>query len=158
MADRIYDLDAFGGGQSVFTSRRRSALENKFLPWLSQNQWFNGMNAFAEEAGYIISNYAPDEETRASSEEIQSLLFMALGIAFLISLIFAGIRLSAEKRKLKNVKFATDADRYESANGVLYSIKDDIFKYSSEHVIVHESSNRSGGGGGGGHSHSSGHF
>lgn len=80
-------------------------------------------------------------------------------IAVIVALIFGGGRLSKERKKMKNVEEATQADSYIAESGVNLSDTRDVFKYSTTTTrVIQSSSSRSGGGGGGGHSHSSGHF
>lgn len=163
MADRSYDLDAFGGrGNAVFKSRFDS-LESAILPHLRQNDWHGGFMAFAEEAEGILGRAENriQESGQVSwfIDEYSSVVLPAFFIVLILSIILASILLAKEKAKLNTVAMADEANRYTNVQNIRYAAKTDTFKYSTQRVIVHESNNSSSArGGGGGHSHSSGHF
>lgn len=163
MSDRSYDLDAFNKGGVIFTSGKRARLEDSFLPYFRENDWFGGMYTFADR----VENYLISYDNGELDEDTLSVIYMSGFGVFAISLIISLVLLSKEKKKLLSVMMADNANMYSSEKGVAYSENKDLFRYSTVRQRVIESSSSSGSrsysGGGrshssGGHSHSSGHF
>ena len=171
MDDRSFDLDAHGYGNVAFSDSRRNKLIEAFTPDFKNNDWYNGFISYLETAYYYLdedrqqnanyetglSQYKAVQAARAM-EVNRNHFLLAGGIALLVALIFALIRLASEKKRMRNVAFATEADSYIAESGVEMHEQKDIYKYSTTFTRTIETSSRSGGGGGGGHSHSSGHF
>ena len=171
MGDRSFDLDAHGYGNVAFSDSRRNQLINAFTPDFKNNDWYNGFISYLETAYYYLDqdrqgnvNYETGLtqynaiQAERGREANRNNFLLGGGIALLVALIFALIRLASEKKKMRNVAFATEADSYIAESGVEMHEQKDIYKYSTTFTRTIETSSRSGGGGGGGHSHSSGHF
>lgn len=156
MRDRTYDLDSYNN--NVFGLNKRGSLENAFLDDFRQNSWYSGFVDYADTADSIMSRYEERKANGEIDEEVRNNIIVAAVVIAIVCLIFSIIRLTSEKKRLNNIHFATDADSYESENGVNYSRKEDKFSHTTTRTIVHEESNSSNSGGGGGHSHSSGSF
>ena len=164
MDDRSFDLDAYGLARGAFDGdSRRDELKDAFRYDFGKDDWYSGIVHYIDKVYDILdtdrSNGVDYEQVLITRQNdgIRMNVIIVVGIALIVALIIAGAGLSAERKRMKNVQFASEADSYMGEKGVLFSEKNDIYKYSTTYTRTIETS-RSGGGGGGGHSHSSGHF
>lgn len=162
MNDRSYDVDCHGFGRDAFDGRKYDLIE-AFKDNFRKNDWFGGLCDFVNGAEYILAqdaqqgiNYQALYNERLAENNKKAWTVFVF-VALIVALIFSSIRLSSEKKKMKNVAFATEAKSYISEQGVQMRTQNDVFKYQTSHTRTIETS-KSSGGGGGGHSHSSGHF
>jgi len=145
MSDRSYDLYANGTFNQVFNESKRTKLENAFLDDFADNRWFDGLQDFADKAESII----------LGKDVVENIIY-SLIVSFVIALIIALILFFKEKGKLNNVAFATEANRYESEEGVSFDDKRDLFTHTTVRVIEHKNDSNSSSSSDSGHS--SGHF
>ena len=160
MNDRGYDLASHGEyGNIAFSDARKTELKDSFLPYLRNNDWASGVEAFVDCAERILQvDRSSGKSYKTMFEEKNNgYILICVIIGVVIALIFAFACLGNEKKKMNNVAFASEADSYISDDGVEFFEKKDIFKYSTSHTTTVKSSSSSGGGGSG-FSHSSGHF
>ena len=164
MEDRSYDIDVHGHGKVAFPENRRDVLIDAFAYYFKNDDWARGLDAYLSSVySYLEMDKGNgiDYETlfvAVEKEERLMTIKFAVGIAVIFSVIFAFIRLSAEKRKMKNVRQAVEANSYiDKKTGIQITQRNDIYKYSTSVTRTIQTSS-GGGGGSGGHSHSSGHF
>lgn len=163
MKDRSFDVDAHGYGRTAFDSKKDRLIE-AFKDDFRNDDWYHGLYDYIHEIEKILEsdrNAGVDYATRAlelADEAKRKTISIGILIAVIVALIFGGGRLSKERKKMKNVEEATQADSYIAESGVNLSDTRDVFKYSTTTTRVIQSSSSRSGGGGGGHSHSSGHF
>ncbi len=167
MNDRSFDLYAHGPRMKTCFIGRGRTIEKSFLPSFSKDQWFVGFDKFISKVEFEIEEYGLSSEQQTGSNsyterpmtnEQKAWLIGAIVGILLIALIISLAIFFSEKKKLNNIAFAYEADRYESKKGVLFKSKYDRFTHQTVRVIHHESNNSSGRSGGGGGSHHSGHF
>ena len=172
MEDRSFDLDAFGYGNDAFTDYGKEMLADSFLDDFKDNDWYKGFADYirtveaylkAAESGSPV-DYYPSEQRADSMSILSENLYGFIGLVVIIAMVLAFINLSREKRRMKPVAQATQANAY-IAGEVMLSNKQDNFTHKTTRTVrVETGSHRSSGGGGGttirpsGHSHHSGHF
>ena len=177
MAERDYDLDAFGdNAHRAFTDYGKAALADTFLDDFRRNDWFGGFSDYIENAGALLERAGRGDpldvpgyngpaffRERTTGEKLRLALLPALVLGLLSALIYCSVL----KSKMKSAKQATEASAYVAKHGVSIHIHDDRFSHATEvrHRIERDSGGGGGGGGGGGthissggHSHSSGKF
>lgn len=186
MAERDFDIFAFGYGNKVFTDYDKKNLQDTFLPYFAESKWYEGFSEFLDgvEEQLVIAEITANAKKSSSKEntangEISENLDASSGYdidvdfqqsdysyvllyGFIISLIIALIFCSYNRRKLKPVKLAVTANNYIDSSEVNILHRSDIFSHTTEvrREISDSSSNSSGGTtiSSHGSSHSSGKF
>ena len=148
MEDRDFAFFVYGDKASyAFDDYGQMCLEDEFLPLLSQNDWYGGLNAYAYTCLSYLDLAQKGEPVRASNGPI-------IVIAVLVSFLIAFIAVSIMKAGMKNVYQKTEANNYVSGNLNLTNTQD-VFAYMTqtrqkiESQSSGSSSSRSGGGGSG---------
>lgn len=178
MAERDYDLDAFGdNAHRAFTDYGKAALADTFLDNFRGNDWAGGFRDYIENAGALLERASQGDpldvpgyngpaffRERTTVEKFRLALPPGLTIGLLSAIIYCCVL----KSKMKSAKRATEASAYVAKHGVRIHIRDDRFTHATEvrHRIERDSGSSGGGFGGGGgthissggHSHSSGKF
>lgn len=165
MAERDYSLITYGEyAEAVFTDDVMWDMEDHFLHYFGQNEWYYGFSYYISDAisalvdfnmaaqeqyGDAYNGYydpgVPDVVVRVNSIEPEiwlAVLGGSMAVALIVCLVMrAGMR-TARK--------ATHADAYIPRGGVELRVKQDLFTHTTTHVIHHPKSNSSGGSSGGG--------
>ena len=156
MADRDYDLWGHGPfGIYAFTEYGLDRLEQRFLPYFRNNDWYGGFSAYLNGAESLL-----DQAARGEPAEYRMpggvKAAIALGPASLIGFLVCGIF----KGQMKTAKEKETAEDYVVSGSARLRVREDIFLNRTRTVQVIE--HNSGGGGsrpsGGGTSHHSGKF
>lgn len=148
MAARDYSLFVYGdGAEYAIDSYGQIVLEEAFLPLLGEDDWYGGIEAYAEGAIDMLACAAAGEPVRAGAE---GSIMLALLIGFVLALIIVCIM----RMGMKNVHAQTDADKY-AAGSLNLTLRQDRFTHKT-HTRTKIQSNsgssstaRSGGGGSG---------
>ena len=156
MAERDYDLWGYGPyAKYTFTEYALNRLEQSFLPYFRQNDWYGGFQAYlrcAEQALIKAAQGEPESYQMPLGLKAAASLGPASLIGFLVCGIFKG--------QMKTAKEKVTAEDYVVSGSARLHVKEDQFLNRTRTVHVIES-NPGGGGGrpsGGGTSHHSGKF
>ena len=156
MAERDYDLWGYGPfAVYAFTDYGLDGLEESFLPYFRQNDWYGGFSAYLRGAEDLLDR-ADRGEPAAYRMPLATKAAIALAPSSLIGFLVCGIF----KGQMKTAKEKETAEDYVVSGSARLYIREDLFinRTRSVHVID------SGGGGGGsrpsggGTSHHSGKF
>lgn len=182
MAERDYDLDAFGDeAHRAFTDYGKETLADTFLDDFRLDDWVGGFRDFIENAGVLLEraangtpldvpsytpNYGPGYtpsysgpvfyRERTPVEKLRIALLPGLAVGILIALVYCGVL----KSKMKSARCATEASAYVTRHGVDIHIRDDRFTHATEvrhHIDRDHGSSGGFHGGGGTHISSGGH-
>lgn len=155
MAERDYDLWGYGPfAVYAFTDYGLDRLEQSFLPYFRQNDWYGGFSAYLRGAESLLAK-ADQGEPEAYRMPIAAKAAIALApsslIGFLVCAIFKG--------QMKTAKEKDTAEDYVVSGSARLRVREDLFINRTRTVHVIE---QRGGGGArpsvGGTSHHSGKF
>ena len=155
MAERDYDLWGYGPfAVYAFTDYGLDKLEQSFLPYFRQNDWYGGFQAYLRGAESLLAK-ADQGEPEVYRLPVSAKAAIALVPSSLIGFLVCGIF----KGQMKTAKEKDTAEDYVVSGSARLHIREDQFINRTRTVHVIESG---GGGGarpsGGGTSHHSGKF
>ncbi len=155
MAERDYDLWGHGPfGKYAFTEYGLDGLEDRFLPYFRNNDWYAGFRAYLSGAESLLSQAAQGEPA-AYRMSVGTKAAIALTPGCLIGFLVCGIF----KGQMKTAKEKDTAEDYVVSGSARLHIREDQFINRTRTVHVIESSSSGGGRpSGGGTSHHSGKF
>ena len=155
MADRDYDLWGYGPFATyAFTDYGLDQVEESFLSYFRQNDWYGGFSAYLSGASRLLGAAAQGNPV-AYSMPLGTRAAISIVPASLIGFLVCGIF----KGQMKTAKEKETAEDYVVSGSVRLSVRDDHFVNRTRSVQVIESNSGGGGrGGGGGTSHHSGKF
>jgi uncharacterized membrane protein YgcG len=165
MIERDYSLITYGEyAEAVFTDDVMWDMEDHFLHYFGQNEWYYGFSYYISDAisalvdfnmaaqeqyGDTYNGYydpgVPEVVVRVNSVEPEiwlAVLGGSMAVALIVCLVM--------KAGMRTARKATHADAYIPRGGVDLRIKQDLFTHTTTHVIHHPKSNSSGGSSGGG--------
>ena len=149
MQARDYAIFVYGdNAQYAFSNDAQELLEEEFLPYFAEDDWYGGLCAYALTCEEYLAKAAAGDPVRKSAA---GAIFLAIGISFLVSLVVVSIL----KAGMKNVKKQTEASGYVSRQLVLTQKQDrftHITKTSRKIQTNNNSSVAHTGGGGSGRS------
>ena len=170
MAERDWALSTRGDAIQAFTDTGLQYLMSKCKSSFSEGDYAKGFQRYLQTADTMLSAYngtLPEEELEEYQEDfndfagieaprqkpgiLKTTLF-ALGIGFLLALIFSG----SLRAELKSVRMKYDASNYQRQNSMHLDRTQDIFLYANTTSRVIETNRSSGGGGSSTHISSSG--
>lgn len=152
MDDRDYDLDSHGTyANSVFTSGRKDNMEDAFLDYLHDNEWYDALSCFLDGC----ENYF--QRGPVVKKTVSKFGFGSILASLVLGAGIAGISCGVMKSNMKSVAMASQANAYLNDQGVDITNRIDMFTHRTTVRRKIESSSSSGSGGSG-HSHSSGKF
>lgn len=159
MAERDYAVTAAGIGELAVAGYRMDDLEDAFLGYLSDGDYYMAFDAFIAKCDYLLAHPADsvsyDSGTRAAaSSPARTVLVvvLALGLGFLFSLIPLGVM----KSKNNNVAKNAAASNYMRPGSLQLYRQDDRYVRTDTTRVRIENNNGSRGMGGGSHTSSSG--
>lgn len=158
MAERDYDLWGYGPfAVYAFTDYGLDGLEESFLPYFRNNDWYGGFTAYLNGAARLLDQAAQGEPAEYRMP-VGTKAAVALAPASLIGFLVCGIF----KGQMKTAKEKETAEDYVVSGSARLRIREDRFINRTRTVHVIESNSGGGGGGGrpsgGGTSHHSGKF
>ncbi len=147
MAERDFALFVYGDqAEYAFNGDGQLALEEQFLPWFQQNDWYGGFLAYAETCQEFLALAAAGEPVRVSPGP---LIAVAVVISFLLALAVVGIL----RIGMKNVRRENQANRYVAGKLELTGRRDQFTHKTQTRRKIESSSSgskaRVGGGGSG---------
>ena len=151
MYDRSYSLYVRDGyAQSMIGSYAQQQLEDSFLDYLGDDDWYGGFHAYLTTCADMMQQAS---EGHAVRKPLGKVIFPALlvgcGVALAVCLVLKG--------KMKSVRRGAEADVYVTAEGLDLTERSDIYTHTTEtrrKKEKNDSQSESGGGGSG----RSGHF
>ncbi len=158
MDDRDYDIDVYEpAANEIFNSYAREYLEKAMLPYLHDNDWEGGLNAYLDKCEYILSEAAAGNIIDGPPR----ILWLEIVIAVLTGLLIGcGARASVKHSYSKRVMEETAASNYIVDDSFAVSHKRDLYSHTTESRKYSPKSSNSGSSSGGGSrcSHSGGKF
>lgn len=174
MDDRDFDNGAYGKGQLILTDYAKLVIEEDFLGYFRNDNWYAGFEAYLSGVEYCITQFNAgtpvDGDIRdygydENGEYVGKKGFTPgeMLITALASLGVPGIVVGIGQYKMKSVRKKHEASEYVVPNSMRLTRQMDIFTHVTQTRRKIESSSSSGGGGGsfhsgGGSSHHSGKF
>ena len=151
MYDRSYSLYVRDGyAQSMIGSYAQQQLEDSFLDYLGDDDWYGGFHTYLPACADMMQQAS---EGHAVRKPLGKVIFPALlvgcGVALAVCLVLKG--------KMKSVRRGAEADVYVTAEGLDLTERSDIYTHTTEtrrKKEKNDSQSESGGGGSG----RSGHF
>ena len=154
MEDRDWAFATTGHGEYVFTYSGQEYLEELFLPYLRNDQYFRAFMAFAdavddflqkeEDGDRYTSDNIPTSPTERRNAHIRWLV-----ISIVIALIVPAIVVAVWTRQLKSVRPRDGASDYIREGSFMLRVQRDIFLYRN---VTRTPRNQDSGGGKGGSS------
>ncbi len=148
MSDRQWFIVTTGTGIQAITDAGREAMSEKFLPYLSDGEYFDGFMTFAD----LCDNYFAKYETDGKGYDVDDLpkddfdvtfnLLICLGIGFVIGLITVLVM----KGKLKSVAMQNYAGDYVVNGSMHINGQSDTFLYANVVSTPRANDNDSSGG------------
>lgn len=154
MEDRDIHLSTSGYGITAFTDYGLDRILEETIPYFSEGQWADGFEEYANLCDqYIIAARngtpidVPPEEPLDPKEMAPGVFALSCGIGAVVGYS----RTSREKKKLKNVRFKSEAADYLIRSSFMLNRSEDNFLHSTTRRIKKPeppkpSSTRSGGG------------
>lgn len=141
MAERDYSLTAYGENtRAVFTSSRRSLVEEAFLDDFKENDWYSGMSDYLDEADALLAQ-AEDGTLPEEQRDPLVTLLLVVGVPLLITTIVC----LAQKSKMKTAVKKVQAKEYIALQGVNFHVRTDRFTHvTTSRVRVQSKSGSSG--------------
>ncbi|MBP5303322.1 MAG: TPM domain-containing protein [Clostridia bacterium] len=159
MENRDWHITTTGAAIHTFTDYGITYIGDQFVSYLSDGQYADGFNEFADQCASFLSYedstgkvYDTNNKvkTPASLEDI----LKDIGIALIIGLIIGLVLVSRLKAQLKSVRFQPDANNYLRPGSMVLTNQQDLFLYTNVTKTARQS--ESSGGGSSTHSSSSG--
>lgn len=168
MAEREYNVMAYGYGNVVFTDYGKDKMADSFLPYLSDDDWYAGFSDYLDTCEYYFEMSAAGTPFDSDTDPAGKMLFHVAGtlIGLAASVLIAFLFAKLTERKLMSSMISTglaeNADDYVAETPYIYDV-DERFTYTTTTSIYIPDDKNSGIGGGttinsGGFSHSSGKF
>lgn len=152
--DRSFAISTFGSAAYSFTDYGQVYMDEKYVPYLRNNDWGGAANAYldvcAELLEYEVRNGFPYD---ISYEEPESSVITGLVFSLFIGFVLAFIPVGFMKRKMLNVQKKHDAADYLRPGSFDLTRRHD--RFITSHVTrtpIPKNDNNSRGGGGGGSS------
>lgn len=166
---RDYDLMAHGFGNTAFTDYAKQIMEDKFLSYFGDDDYYGGFSSYLDSCGEYLGMAAAgapfdvDNDPEAEASARRTKLYTGIAVVVLVPLLAAFITCEVLRAQMKTARLQTQARQYEQG-GLELSVHDDRFlRTAVTRTRVQQQSSGGGGGGGtsvnsGGFSHSSGKF
>ena len=151
MWDRSYALYIRDGyAESMIGDYAREELENGFLSYFGDDDWYGGIRAYLTDCADLFQQAADGHPvTKPFGKVLLPAILIGIGAALVVCLILKG--------KMKSVRKGAEADVYVTADGLDLTERSDIYTHTTEtrrKKSKNDSRSESGGGGSG----RSGHF
>ena len=150
MAERDYDLRAYGYGNTAFTDYGKDYLSEAFLDNFGEDDWFAGFQDYLTVSGEMLQSARDGHPVdtnnipEPSYARICGVMVCTL-MGFVIAFIVRGIL----KGQLKSVAYGTDAEVFIASEGLKLTEKYDQYTHTTQsRVYDPPEKNRSDGGGG----------
>ena len=147
MKERDFALAAYGNfANFAFTDYGKEVIIDSFVPALSVNNWYGGLNAYLESAESLLK--CASDGNPVDVPELELSFSEALIYAFIIAAIIALIVCLVFKAQMKTAKVQAFASEYINKSSFNLYAQQDVFLHRSvTRQIIENSSSSSGGGG-----------
>lgn len=144
MAERDYDLLAYGYGNTAFTDYGKDQLAEKFLDNFKDDDWYGGFQDYLEKSGSMLKSAREGHPLDVDSNPLIRL--DGIGISLLVGCVAAFvIAVGVSDHMMKSVSAKTKADTYLIAGSVEITGREDHFTHTTETRTKIERSSGSGG-------------
>lgn len=144
MAERDYDLLAYGYGNTAFTDYGKDQLAEKFLDNFKDDDWYGGFQDYLEKSGSMLKSAREGHPLDVDSNPL--IRPAGIGISLLVGCVAAFvIAVGVSDRMMKSVSAKTKADTYLIAGSVEITGREDHFTHTTETRTKIEKSSGSGG-------------
>lgn len=144
MAERDYDLLAYGYGNTAFTDYGKDQLAEKFLDNFKDDDWYGGFQDYLEKSDSMLKSAREGHPLDVDSNPLIRLT--GIGISLLVGCVAAFvIAVGVSDRMMKSVSAKTKADTYLIAGSVEITGREDHFTHTTETRTKIERSSGSGG-------------
>ena len=144
MAERDYDLLAYGYGNTAFTDYGKDQLAEKFLDNFKDDDWYGGFQDYLEKSGSMLQSAREGHPLDVDGNPLIRLA--GIGISLLVGCVAAFvIAVGVSDRMMKSVSAKTKADTYLIAGSVEITGREDHFTHTTETRTKIEKSSGSGG-------------
>ncbi|MBR0063663.1 MAG: TPM domain-containing protein [Oscillospiraceae bacterium] len=175
MSERDFDNGSYGKGQVILTDYGKLIIEDDFLGYFRNDNWYAGFDAYLSGIEYCITQYNSgtpvdgdigeygyNENGEYVGKREKGFTLGEMLITALASLGIPGIVVGIGQAKMKNVRKKYEASDYIVPHSMRLTRQQDIFTHITQSRRRIERESSSGGGGsfhsGGGSSHHSGKF
>lgn len=159
MGGRDAQMVTAGTAIDIFTDYYIDGIWNKVKPYLSDGKYYEAMSLFLDDVAYYCGEYQQylsDPDGYVSEYQMakaDNTMLLCMGVAFVLSIVIAGLSVASMKRSHNNVRPYTDGRAYLKENGLRMDIDRDSFV--STHTIrteIPKNNNHGGSSWGGGSS------
>lgn len=145
MDTRKWNISTHGEAETLFTSEIQDDISDSFLTYLSDGEYLNAFEDYADSCAYYLSFYAEDEDALAAGYEYDDYdeyddyeysswyiedyipqILISIGIGFVIALIVTGVM----RGKMKSVRMKANAADYLVDNSLEVTRSHDLFLYT----------------------------
>lgn len=120
MSEREWWMTTTGDAIDIFTDARQEEISERFVSYLSDEEYYEGFVEFAD----LCENTIVQAQTEAEDDLLGSMI-IAVGIGFVLSLIITGVM----RCGMKSVRFKPDAADYLQKGSVHLNRSHDMFLY-----------------------------
>lgn len=147
MSQREYHILCNGFAADAITEREIAAIGDAFAPYLSNGDYAEGFEEFAEQCAEYLDAYLNYGETDSLwSDNKESFDYLNALIGCLVAGVIVGLIVAFVLRgQLKSVRRQNQADQYVRYGSMYITERSDFFLYRTVHRVKKESSGSSGG-------------
>ena len=131
MAERDYDLLAYGYGNTAFTDYGKDKLAEKFLDNFKEDDWYGGFQDYLEKSKSMLQSAREGHPLDVDNSPF--IILTGIGISLLLG---CGLALLLcwllKERMMKSVAAKTEADSYLAAGSVEITNRQDQFTHTTE--------------------------
>ncbi len=131
LAERKWATSTCGEAIDIFNDSELYDIEDKFVPYLSDGEYYTAFDTFADLCEFRLSSiYGYHGETHAHHRTIQfSILYLFVGT--IVGVVIAFIAVLIMKGQLKSVRYQPAAQNYLRNGSLNITERRDIFLYST---------------------------
>lgn len=139
MGGRDAQMVTAGKAIDIFTDYYIDGIWNQVKPYLSEENYYGAMSLFLDNVDYYCGEYQQylaNPEGYVSEYQMSkanNTMLLCMGVAFILSIVIAGLSVVSMKRSHNNVHPYTDGRAYLKENGLHMNIDRDSFV--STHTI-----------------------
>lgn len=137
MEDRDWYISTCGFGLTAITDAGLEAMSERFVPYLSDGEYYEAFSAYAELCDSFVSRAREgDPYDRDNLSELPDIprtpedWFFAIAVSVVIGLVVALIVCSVLKGKLKSVRMKGDAGDYTVKDSLMITQSSEFYLYS----------------------------
>lgn len=130
MSERDYSLICYGTrGNRVFNENAREDIEQSFLPYFRNNDWYSGFRAYLQSSGDTLScggleQTAAGFDLKHTATGLILVLVCPAAIALIVVMVL--------KSQMKSVRTGSQARQYMVEGSEKLRVRDDVFTHTTE--------------------------